>query len=200
MADHAIVLYGWSPSFDPKAGPATAIVATAGGERSCLVDRERGRCRIGAIPGPVPDQWTSPRGLLMAARSGRWGLSVVEDRLPDPARSADSPSRSEDAPGPATWRRHHLPRDACSCPRCGRIVAVRRRRASDAIEVVTPSRWLFSRIAAILGRPAPPIGPARAGVAHACSVLPFGPAAPPGLATVGPGRRGRERSPRVRAP
>jgi hypothetical protein len=212
MPEIAIRLYGDPPTFDAKAGPLTALIEVEGGTSGYLLDRERGRARVAAFPGCERDRWTTPVGLLLAARRGWWGLSTRIDLILRPPALAPEPIDFERG-----TKRPRLPRDLASCPRCGLLVAVERGRSGEGFRLATPTRRLARRAAEVLA--AAGIFPfvltltckgrgKRAGRSHAAdcfalpTMLPFGPADDPAR----PRRRPRVKShrrpgrPRLDAP
>lgn len=133
-----VAIHGSRGSFDPAAGPMMALVEVEDGPDQVLVDRERDRCRVERTPARRDlDKWSSPVGLILAARRGVWGLSIVEDRYlgdtagpPDLARSARRPeclrAPREPVPSYGRYLRASVPADLCSCLRCRDLVIVRR--------------------------------------------------------------------------
>jgi hypothetical protein len=144
----AIALYGDPPSFDRRTGRLTALIEVEGGTDRYLVDQERNRCRIDSFPGRDLDRWTTPGGVLLAARRGWWGLTLRLDLIPHPTvlqwRSTLVIHRA--------FQRPHLPRDLASCPTCRRLVVIERERErpGDGFRLVTPSWRLAASARAVM--------------------------------------------------
>jgi hypothetical protein len=139
VSEFAIAIFGYPPSFGHSAGPMMCLVRARVGE--VLVDRERNRCRIDSTPAVRDlDKWSSPVGLILAARRGECGLSIVEDHYrgspPPPFRrdlgSTRARCRAPREPSPVRGRfaRASIPGDLCSCLRCRDLVIARRDEAT----------------------------------------------------------------------
>lgn len=135
----AIVLHGATASLDPRKGEPSAIVALACERGDVLLDLERNRARLARIPGTDLDKWVSGSGILLLARLGWWGCSMIDDLLPRPEVGRD-PGASR-----ADRKRPFLPRDLASCPACHRLVILARDRKGRGFGLVTPSRRLASQ-------------------------------------------------------
>lgn len=174
-----VAIYGTTPSVHPAAGEMMALVQVEAGADQVLVDRERNRVRIERTPGSRDlEKWCSPTGLILAARRGVWGLSIVEDHYsvgagPLPiTRTSRWPSRPsgrasrEVIPSRLEYPRATIPEDVCSCLRCRDLVIARRSRwCGVVVKLAAPGR-LFRRILATASALSGCQGPGAAHVIH----------------------------------
>lgn len=200
MCERLIIIRGARPSFRESAGEVMARIEVEGWDSEYLLDRERERVRIEAIPTTRDlEKWISPCGLLSAARHRFWGLRVVEDRYPTAnpppiPRSGIEPKRPRAPRDPIRPRglylRAEFPRDVCTCLRCRDVVIVRRDpRSGRPIRLGAPGGWWPRVVAALdwFGGMSGVQGPGAAGVEHGRECLAWD------LSRPGPIPRGRRR-------
>lgn len=113
------------------------------------VDFERNRLKLDALGGPERDRWVSGGGLLLVARSGWWGVTLVSDLLPQPPEARLEPVALEPAD---RLRKSILPRDLASCPRCKTLVVIRRDRSGRGYWIGRPTKRVARRARELMKR------------------------------------------------